>query len=318
MNYPTYPAMPMAGYTAPNRPQPRFTQPVTQEMSKMIFAQEDDLSVKISPIEKAKNQCTHKYPGTGQLALVESGSGKPGDEDLDLVTCRVCGETFHLVVDPGAEVIKVTERMRDILQSIKTMYLDIPENFVKEYFQILTLLERAPALFEKASKNFKMYDGYNTNPVGVYPGMNSFQQVGSLIGGMNMGGIMPQPYGYGGYPGYGYQPAQPGYYQPNNNGYPQQPGYYPNQQQAPVQAAPQQSWPVNAYGQPVPPTPAPAYDPNVNPLMYNAPASAPVAPPVTGPAPNPGVAPQGNIPVQGGSNNTAQPGEVVQTKTFSV
>lgn len=309
MNYPTYAPMPMAGYTTPNRPQPRFTQPVTQEMSKMIFAQEDDLSVKISPIEKAKNQCTHKFPGTGQLALVEGNDGK--------VTCRVCGESFHLILDPSAQIAKTTEDMRDILQSIKTMYLDIPENFVKEYFQLITLLERAPALFEKAANNFKMYDSYNTSPMGVYPGMNSFQQVNGMIGGANMGGIVPQPM-------YGYNPAQPGYYQqpgyysqPNGyyNNAPQQ-GYYQQPVQNPQQT-PQQNWPVNAYGQPVPPAPS-AYDPSGNPLMYSAPASATAAPPVTGPAPSAGVAPSGNIPVQGPSNPQPQNGEVVQTKSFNV
>ena len=64
--YPTYPPIMnnAPGYAMPNRPQPRCTQPVTQEMSKMIFSQEDDLSTKISPIEKIKNQCTHKFPGT--------------------------------------------------------------------------------------------------------------------------------------------------------------------------------------------------------------------------------------------------------------
>lgn len=312
MNYPTYQAMPMngpTGYAPANRPQPRYTQPVTQEMSKMILSQEDDLSVKISPIERAKNQCTHKFPGTGQLALVDSG---PDNQ----VTCRVCGETFHLIMDPSAKIAKTAEDMRDILQSIKTMYLDIPENFVKEYFQLITLLERAPALFDKASKNYKMYDQYNTSPVGVYPGMNTFQQVNGMIGGANMGGIMPQPYAYG------YTPAQPGYYpQPGAYGYPQQApqGYpqqgYVQQPQAP-QAQPQQTWPVNAYGQPVPPAPT-QYDPNANPLMYTAPASTTAAPPVTGPAaPAPGVAPAGNVPVQA----PAQPqnGEIVQTKSFNV
>ena len=48
------------GYTAPNRPQPRFTQPVTNEMSKLVLANDDELSVKISQNEKIKNMCTHK------------------------------------------------------------------------------------------------------------------------------------------------------------------------------------------------------------------------------------------------------------------
>jgi len=284
--YPNYPAMPMPGYTMPNRPQPRNTQPVTQEMSRMIFSQEDDLSVKISPIEKIKNQCTHKYPGTGQIALVEGTDGK--------VTCRVCNESFHLISDPKAEIAVTTEKMRDILQTIKTMYLDIPENFVKEFFQLITLLERVPALYDKSCNNFQMYDQWNTNPMQVYPGINSFQQVNSMIGGYNMGGIMPQPM------------------------YSQQPLYYPPAPQAqPVSQQPmqpQQSWPVNQYGQPVAPQPVPGYpqapgfDMTGNPLMYSAPTAAPVP---TGPmAPAPGA-----MPAQAPADPN---GEVTQTKSFAI
>lgn len=288
--YPSYNAMPMPGYAMPNRPQPKCTQPVTAEMSKMIFSQEDDLSTKISPIEKIKNQCTHKYPGSGQIALVEGSDGK--------VSCRVCGESFHMILDPTAEIATTTEKMRDILQSIKTMYLDIPENFAKEYFQLITLLERAPALFEKACKNFQQYDQYSANPMQVGYGVNSFQQVNGMIGGYNMGGIAPQPPMYGGMPYY----PQP------------QPGY--NMQQPPQAqpAQPNQSWPVNQYSQPIPPQPAPGYyqqppqqyngyDPNMggNPLMYAPPTASPE---VTGPAPSAGMAPN--------------EGEITQTKAFTV
>ena len=256
----------MVGYTAANRPQPRFTQPVTNEMSKMVLSTDDELSVKISPTEKIKNMCTHKYPGTGQVALVDDGK----------------------------------EKVRDILQSAKTLYLDIPEEFAKEYFQILTLLDRTPQLFRKAAKNFNQYYDYSNNPNPVWGNMNSFAQVNGMIGGMNMGGIQPGFYGY----------ANPAFVQTAPMG--QQPV-----NMAP--AAPVASQPVqyqyNAYGQPVGVAPVTTND---NPLMYTP--AAPVAQPVA-PAPAPGVAPGAtNIPVQGAAPTapTQQTGEITQVKSFSV
>ena len=265
-------ATPMQGFTAPNRPQPRNTQPVTPEMSKMVLQNSDELSVKITPVDKIKNMCTHKYPGNGQIALTEDGNGK--------YTCRVCGESFRMIMDPTAEIYEVTERMLDILQSAKTLYLDIPEDFAKEYFQIITLLKRSPQVLEKAHKNFIQYDQYAQNPMAVYPGVSSFQQVNGMIGSFNMGGIQPGYYGY---------PPQPGGYAP-------QPGY---------------GYPTNGYGQPYPPQPGtPGYD-NGNPLMYGG--AVPQAPAPTGPA-----APAAPAPAPGTPPAAPADGEVSQTKSFSV
>ena len=291
----------MVGYTAANRPQPRFTQPVTNEMSKMVLSTDDELSVKISPTEKIKNMCTHKDPGTGQVALVDDGKDSKG---RDIVTCRVCGESFHMVMNPDAEVFDAVEKVRDILQSAKTLYLDIPEEFAKEYFQILTLLDRTPQLFRKAAKNFNQYYDYSNNPNPVWGNMNSFAQVNGMIGGMNMGGIQPGFYGY----------ANPAFVQTAPMG--QQPIYQQpvnTTPTAPVAGQPVQ-YQYNAYGQPIAAAPVASND---NPLMYTP--AAPVAQPVA-PAPAPGVAPGATtIPVQGApAAPTQQTGEITQVKSFSV
>ena len=269
----------VAGFMTPNRPQARYTQPVTAEMSKMVLTTDDELSVKISPTEKIKNMCTHKYPGTQTIALVQAPGSDPAD---DLVTCRVCGETFHMLMDTKIEDIEAAvERMCDVLQSAKTLYLDIPEEFAKEYFQVMTLLKRAPKVFKKGASNWAGYE-VSSNPMNVYQNMNSFQQVNGLVGGYNMGGINPMGMAPMANPAMGYQPVQ--------------------------QPVAQQQYTYNQFGQMVP-VAAPVA-PGENPLMYAAPVTpapaagvTPVAPQV---APAPAAAP------------TAQTGEVVQTKTFSV
>lgn len=295
---------PNMGYVQPNRPQPRNTQPVTAEMSKMVLQNSDELSVKISPTEKIKNMCTHKFPGTGQSALLM-------DQSSDKVFCRVCGESFHLITDVTSEIFSATEKMIDVLQSAKVLYLDIPEEFAKEYFQILTLLGRTPQLFEKACKNFAQYDQWSSSPMGVNGGVNSFQQVGAIIGGFNLGGIP-----MGGYPGYGM------YQQPpvNMYGAPQGPAGYPPQyppQNGPVVQNQQAAGYPPQGGYPYPPQPQPGYGyppypaaDGTNPFMQTAPVAPPagqaaVAPPPPQ-APNPGAIP------------TDPNGEVSQTKTFSV
>lgn len=279
------------GYTNAPKPNPRYTQPVTQEMSQMMLRDDDTLSVKISPIEHAKNMCTHKYPGKSAIALVESGKDDLGQ----IVTCRVCGESFHIIMDDPKSIAldlqKTCDHLIDIMQSSKTMYLDIPEDFAKEFYQIMTLVSRVPKVYEKGFKNFNQYD-YTNQAQAVYPGMNSFQAVGQVIGGAAMGGITPMMG----------QPYNPGFYQP-------QPGYQPMPQydqfgnpisyQQPAGYPPQPNAPMGPVGQ------APA--PGENPFMYNAPP-APQAPAA---GVNPVAPGQPQPPV-------TQTGDIVQNKAFSV
>lgn len=297
------------GYVNAPKPRARYSQPVTPEMSQMMLRDDDTLSVKISPIERAKNMCTHKYPGKSEIALVESGR----DEIGQIVTCRVCGESFHIIMDDpkaiATDLQKTCDHLIDIMQSSKTLYLDIPEDFATEFFQIMTLIDRVPKVYEKGFKNFSQYD-YTNQPQGVYPGMNSFQTVNQFIGGAAMGGINPmmsQPYNPGFQPQYppaGYQ--QPVYY-PQHDAYgnpinPQQAPAYP---QAPVYQQPQPAQ-TPQYGNAMPMGPG-APMPGENPFMYNAPP-APQAPAA---GVNPVAPGQPQPPV-------TQTGDVVQNKAFSV
>jgi hypothetical protein len=262
-------------------------------MSKMVLTSDDELSVKISPIDKIKNMCTHKYPGTSQVALIED-AGNP-----EHVTCRVCGESFNLISNPDQRIQESTDNLIDILQSIKTMYLDIPEDFAKEYFQVISLIKKVPQVWTKGYKNINMYD-YNNNPVAVGNNMNSFSQVNSMIGGYNMGGIQPN--------------FAPMYY---NNGVPVN-GYYPQQQYAQQPVVQNTDPNVNPfYQQPVAQPVAQPQQQYAQQPVYQQPVAQPV-PQAPAIAPAPGVNPAAPAPVPTVQNPVTQTGDVNQTKAFTV
>lgn len=279
-----YPQNPMqpgmyygGGFAMGARPQPKYTQPVTAELAKMLGQNNDELDIRISNADKIRNWCTHKEPGTGRLALVENQDGT--------VTCRVCGETFHLIDDPEKEIQQMTDKMVDALQTMKTLYVDIPEDFLKAYSQTISMVKKAPDLMKRAAKNFSLYEGYTGGVYTANPGFNPYQATVGLLSGFNPFGI----------------------------GYQQQPmpwGQQPMMQQPMPQQYAQQQWatpPMNA--QPAPQVPqvdpwngsvmSPAYPPSVttvngapmapgyNPLMATgvpgqmaapAPTAAPVQP----------------------------------------
>jgi len=248
------------GYTMGARPQPKNTQPVTAELAKMLGQSNDELDIRISNTDKVRNWCTHKEPGTGRIALVENNDGT--------VTCRVCGETFHLVEDPEKDIQELTDRMVDALQTMKTIYMDIPEEFLKNYSQTLSMIKKAPDLMKRATKNFSLYENFSGNAFSANAGVNPYQATVGLLSGFNPFGI-------------GYQQPMMGF------GYPQQPA----QQPIPPQQFAQQQWanppmaaaPMMPQQQPVAPQPAqvdpwgsvmsPAYPPAMTQLN-----GAPMAP----------------------------------------
>lgn len=176
------------GYAYGARPAPRCTQPVTPELQKMLNQQSNELDIRISNTDKIKNWCTHKEPTTGRLALIENSDGT--------VTCRVCGETFRMVDNMTTEQIKaICSQVIDILQTIKIMYLDSPEDFTKAYYQTISMIQKIPDLWDRAYKNFTMYESYTGTLYPSNPNFNSFAAASGILGGFNVFGNQ-QPYGY--------------------------------------------------------------------------------------------------------------------------
>ena len=305
------------GYAYAARPMPKCTQPVTAEMAKMLNQNSNDMDLRISNTDKIKNWCTHKEPGTGRMALVNNGDGT--------VTCRVCGETFRLIDDEPSKVDAYVRYIIDVMQTTKAMYLDIPEDFNNQYFQMRTLLEKLAKIYEHARKNFANYETYNGNMYGNNPGFNNFAAVNTLLGGFN-----PFGQGMGGYPMYPQQmPMQPQMAQQPQGTWATPPQGYPMYPQQPNYPMQQPGYPMSNNGMTAPtilyvdnngnvmpgapmgPTTMGGNPmPGMNPLVNTGMPMGNMAPPApTGPATVPQTAPAAQV---------AAPAEPTQTKQMSV
>lgn len=226
---------------------PRFTNPLTEEDKKMLKTQ-GGFSLFVDDKDMKRALCTHK--DGDQISLRENADGTQ--------TCWVCGKTFNIVDTTPETVTDITNQFLDVLESIKTYYLDIPEGVVKEFFQMIPFIAKTPEIYKLALDNFHSYENPMTSAYnqgnqlfGMYDSMSSpgyaynpnFQQ--PMMGyGMGMpqqpqyapqGYTMPAPMPNGAQPvgGFGYV----------DNG--MMPGTTPVQmsfgQPAPAQAAPQQA-----------------------------------------------------------------------------
>lgn len=267
------------GYGAP-RPQARNTQPLTPEQISKLRQDVNafDMSIPVEDIWRA--QCTHKEKN-GASALLQNADGS--------YTCTICNATFRMPEFSADEVeVKVNELI-DLLQTSKTVYLDMPENLAKNYFQMIPLLEKFKQIWNMSMKNFAMYDGNLAGVNPMSPGYSGFAAIQGLLtnpysGGYNPGFVPQQPM----YPGYQQPAAQPMYGQ--------QPMYQPQ---------------------------APMMDPSANPMAYGAPMAAPAPMPGTIPgapvaaptAPVAAPAPTAQQPQAPAANSQ---GEIQQQATFNV
>lgn len=298
------------------KPVQKVTQPITPELAKMLNQNQDELDIRISNTEKIRNWCTHKEPGSGRMCLIDNGDGT--------ATCRICGETFTVVEDLVKQSEVVSKQANDILQTAKAMYIDIPEDFLKAYSQVISMLKLMPKIATKAVKNFSLYETYTGNIYQANPGVNNFQAMNNILNGFTGPmGYPQQPMGYGygapmtGYPQQGYM-GQPMQGMPQQ--YPQQNGAIPMggqvmSQPTVPQVAPDGSVMPQNYSMPNGPTTMNGMPMQGNPLVaqpyvQQPMASAPMG--VNNPAPAPTGPVPTNVPV------TAPATDPQQTKTMTV
>lgn len=163
-------------------PTAKMTQPLTPEQIRELRSTGSGFSLKVDQLEILRSHCTHK--DNGNIALTRNGDGSS--------TCTVCGATFNLIDKDVEEVKAIVAAVIDILQSVKTYYLDIPENYVKDYFNMIPYLEKLPKFFEVALHNFNKYESgaflnQNNNMYG-FQMLNALTSPGYGNGGMMMGG----------------------------------------------------------------------------------------------------------------------------------
>ena len=266
------------------RPQPANNQPLTQDIVNTLKQEGSEINMKIDQRDIWRAICTHRDPTSGAMTLTHNADGTS--------TCSICGATFRLFDGTKADVEEHVNVIKDIFQTIKTLYMDAPVEMTKQYMQQIALLDKLPALFDHAVKNFAKYENVNSplNPISnSYGGFNALSTL--LTNPYAM-----QPMGYNQPVMNGYAPnGQPmAYQQPMGYNQPMMNGFNPNPQ-------------MMQYGQ----QPMMPMDPNNNPMGYGAtnapiPGQMPVAQNVqqttttTNPAP------------------TAQNNEVQQQKVYNV
>ena len=234
------------------RPQARNTQPLTPEQIAKLRQNNSIFDMRIEQEDLWRAICTHKEKN-GASTLVPNDDGT--------YTCSICGTKFHMLDVSKAEVEEAVGKIRDIMNTIKTIYLDASDEFTAKYNQMEPLLLKLPALWEIAVSDFAKYE-QPTSVTMMGPGYSGFNALGSLMA--NPYATQYQPMNYG-------MPAQPAYGMPGQQ--PMMPGYG-----MPAQPA---------YG-------APAIDPSMagNPMAFGTPAGVPAAPV----APAPGAVPPATAP----------------------
>ena len=237
------------GYQGQPTPVQKINNILTPEQIDKLTSQ-GEFDLGISDEELAKALCNHRSKDGMSDTLVF-------DPVTGVARCTTCGYTFRPIQsDESVDEIKsAVEKIIDILQTIKILYVDLPPQAHKDFFPILAMLQKIPQLFEYASKNFSkhesfnwQYSRYNMNGVQMLANLNNIFNGGGYQAYQPMGG--PAPYQQG------FAPQQP--VQPMGNPF----GYPGAQPQQPVQPmgnpwAAQQPVPTmaNSAWSPMPQTP---------------------------------------------------------------
>lgn len=237
------------------QPVPKVQNYLSAEEIKELQQNNSVFSLSIDRLDMLQAQCNHRsIDGTEDSLTFDPVTG--------MATCTICGYKFKPIDadESEASIQEATDKIIDILQTIKLLYADLPAGAAKEYFQIIPLIAKIPKLFEVAAKNYNQHDmniwTYNQHNMGamqmlqnlnaffgasqpvVQPGMNPAMGMGQPM----MGGAAPMPGAMPGYPNAAYQqPAamnpfgfpgasQQPQYQPGTAGY----QFQPNQASTPV------------------------------------------------------------------------------------
>jgi hypothetical protein len=222
--------------------QPKVMNYLTAEEIKQLQQKESTFNLFLTETETLQARCNHRSAdGTQDTLRLDPTTG--------LVTCAICGATFKLVdADTSIDsVVDATNRILDILQTIKVLYTDLPAQAAIEYYNIIPLIMKMPKLFEFAVKAFNKheYNAWSYQNNNGMTGMGMLQNFTNIFGGgmpmqqaYNPYAAAPQqPVGYpqqapAGYNPFGYAGASTAY-QPQTAGF----AYNPQQPVAPAPAA---------------------------------------------------------------------------------
>lgn len=229
-------------------PQVKFSNFLTPEQIRSLRQTSQQFSLSLTTEDIMRGVCNHRNEtGDADTLVFDPLTGE--------ATCTTCGYKFR-PVEPDISIDEIkdnVDRIVDLLQTVKLMYIDLPAEAATEYFPVIPLLEKLPQLFEYAAKNMNKHElntwNYNNRNMGAMQMFTNLQSMFANGGQFMNQPQMQQPQGMYqqqpmmqpqmgnpfGFPGAGMpQPMM----QPQMGYMPQMPGYAytPNQQSTPVAA----------------------------------------------------------------------------------
>lgn len=246
-------------YNPGNQAAPKQMNNLSQEEIQKLVQKENQFSLQITETEKLRAICNHRRADGMGDALVE-------DPVSGICRCQICGYEFKPADTALTEedLKDICANVLDILQTIKLLYINMPVEAAREYYQIIPLIEKIPKLFEYAVKDYAKYEQYNPYSYNNrnMSTMNLFNMLSGALNGMPFGGQQAQPQGqqFAGAP-QGGMPQQP------NMGYNPMMGGMPpyGMPQQPMQGMPSNGFVMGA----------PGYAPQTNGFQYNPNQAAP-------------------------------------------
>ena len=183
-------------YPGQPAPQPKNTQPLTDEEKAELMKQVEKFTTQITRTEMLRSWCTHRDKGDTALVQAPDGNG---------YICSICGERVILKDYTPEEVQAVVDEFINVINMTKVKYMDLPVDIAKAVYQILPYVNKTPQLYQLANECYAKYaNGYNgnLNPVNGSPSYGVWNSFYAMQGGVPNGMNYGNPY---------QQTMQPGY-----------------------------------------------------------------------------------------------------------
>lgn len=218
---------------------PKIKNNLTQEEIMRLVQKDNQFTLALTEVEKLRAACNHRWADGTQDSIVE-------DPVTGICTCQICGYQFEPIAEnTDKETLEeYVKNILDVLQTIKLLYIEMPEDVAREFFMVIPLIEKIPKLFERACSVYNKYSdvnvyGYNNRNMNA---MQIFNMLQGTLAGQPMGQPMAPNYGYAQAPygsnGFVATGVDPNAYNPQTAGFQYNPGMMAQPQQPAPEAAP--------------------------------------------------------------------------------
>lgn len=157
------------------------TNNLSQDEIMALRQKQSNLVLGLDQLECIAGACNH-HDDHGNVACTFNQDGS--------YTCNICGERFYYMPYEQQNVEDTVARMLDYLQTMKMLFVDLPPEAAKSYFQIIPMLKKFPKVYELANSNFSKYEKYGLGNGSMYP---QYVNPYTMINNLTHGGVM----GYG-------------------------------------------------------------------------------------------------------------------------